>query len=136
MNDRAVVQIVGTTPMTGSIIHDLVKTVTLPGENLPTGSPTSGIVTHLCSAIEVLDDDTERSMWPERWPLEFVLRVRHTRAYRLHYANDPTAADGDYWDPEDFAYRTPEPLTASYFPDLGVHSRGGSGWDDHLVAPW
>jgi phage terminase large subunit-like protein len=112
MNDRAVVQIVGTTTMTGSIIHDLVKTVTLPGEEPAEWITDEGLVTYLYPAIEVLDDGTERSMWPQRWPLDYLQSIRHTRAYRLNYANDPMAADGDYWGPEDFTYRTPVPLTA------------------------
>lgn len=111
MNDRAVVQIVGTVTMPGSIIHDLVRTVALPGEPPADWVVDERIRTHLYPALETLDDGAERSAWPERWPTEFLLSIQHTRAYRLNYANDPMAVDGEYWTDEDFTYGMPVPLT-------------------------
>jgi predicted phage terminase large subunit-like protein len=43
-------------------------------------------------------------MWPGKWPIGYLLEIRHTRSYAKNMANDPLAADGALWTPEDFRY--------------------------------
>jgi phage terminase large subunit-like protein len=43
-------------------------------------------------------------MWPEKWPLEYLQKYRHTRGYQKNFLNDPMASDGEYWTKDDFTY--------------------------------
>ena len=111
LNVFARVVLVGTVTMAGSLIHDLVKTRTEPG-NAPAEWVTSEkFVCHYYPAILDNGDGTERSIWPAKWPLDYLNEIRHTRAFRKNYQNDPMAADGAYWTAEDFTYGMPEFLT-------------------------
>jgi len=107
---HARVELSGTVTMPGSITHDLVRTLTYPNEPVEEWVTDSKFQVHHYDAI-VADPDTgeERSLWPEKWSLEFLLSIRHTRSYRLNYANDPMAADGAYWSEDDFRYGTTFP---------------------------
>ncbi|ANZ35232.1 hypothetical protein BBK82_03240 [Lentzea guizhouensis] len=102
LNIRARVVIAGTVTMPGSIIHDLVKTVNMPGEEQAEWVADEKIRVHYYRAI-ITDDETgeRRSLWPEKWPLEFLVSIEHTRSYRLNYDNNPMARDGDYWNEGD-----------------------------------
>lgn len=106
MNDRAHVVLIGTVTMTGSIIHQLVKSLS------PANSADKALdwvrdenlqVKHY-RAITTNPDGTERSMWPGRWTYEDLNARRHTRSYRLNFDNDPVGRDGDYWNADDFVY--------------------------------
>jgi hypothetical protein len=102
LNIRARVVIAGTVTMPGSIIHDLVKTVTRPGEEPAAWVGDEQIRVHYYRAI-VTDEETgdRRSMWPSKWPLQFLKAIEHTRSYKLNYDNDPMGRDGDYWNADD-----------------------------------
>lgn len=104
LNEFAAVVLVGTVTMPDSIVHDLVRTVTQPGE------PAEWIgeqrfTCHYYPPI-VTDEDTgeERSCWPEKWPLTYLQSIRHTRDYRKNFANDPMGRDGEYFTADDITY--------------------------------
>jgi phage terminase large subunit-like protein len=63
------------------------------------------IRTHWYPAI-LTDPETgeERSLWPAKWSMEYMGKIRHTRAFRSQMLNDPAAYDGDYWVDTDFIY--------------------------------
>lgn len=105
LNIRARVVIAGTVTMPGSIIHDLVKTVTRPGEEAASWVVDEQITVHYYRAI-ITDEATgeRRSMWPAKWPLNFLLAIEHTRSYKLNYDNNPMGKDGDYWNESDFVH--------------------------------
>lgn len=105
LNIRARVVIAGTVTMPGSIIHDLVKTVTRPGEDAASWVGDERIRVHYYRAI-ITDEATgeRRSMWPAKWPLKFLLAIEHTRSYKLNYDNNPMGKDGDYWNESDFVH--------------------------------
>jgi hypothetical protein len=105
LNIRARVVIAGTVTMPGSIMHDLVKTVTRPGEEAATWAADEQITVHYYQAI-ITDEATgeRRSMWPAKWPLNFLLAIEHTRSYKLNYDNNPMGKDGDYWNESDFVH--------------------------------
>lgn len=100
---RARVVIVGTVTMPGSIIHDLVKSVTSSEEPAPWIAD-ENITVHYYPALIVNDDGTERSLWPEKWSLEYLQSQRHTRSFRVNMQNDPMGYDGEYWNSEDFTH--------------------------------
>ncbi len=112
LNVFARVVLSGTVTMPGSIVHDLVRTVTQPGEPVEEWVTTENWRCHYYPAI-ITDPNngTERSIWPEKWPLDYLNSIRHTRSFRLNYMNDPLAAPGDYWTDEDFWFDVPTAIT-------------------------
>lgn len=111
LNVYARVALVGTVTMPGSIVHDLVKTRTQPGDAPAEWIMSENFTCHYYPAILDNGDGTERSIWPAKWPLDYLLEIRHTRAFRKNYQNDPMAADGVYWSEDDFTVGMPEFLT-------------------------
>lgn len=105
LNIYARVVICGTVTMPGSIIHQLVRAA--KGVHTAEWIREEGIRAHHSLPIVERADGTERSMWPAKWPIAYLLEIRHTRSYAKNMANDPLAADGALWTPEDFRY--PEP---------------------------
>lgn len=105
LNVYARVVICGTVTMPGSIIHQLVKAA--KGVHAEDWVREEGIRPHHSLPIVQRADGTERSMWPAKWPMAYLLEIRHTRSYAKNMANDPLAADGALWTPDDFRY--PEP---------------------------
>lgn len=105
LNIYARVVICGTVTMPGSIIHQLVKAA--KGVHVAEWIREEGIHPHHSLPIVQRADGTERSMWPAKWPIGYLMENRHTRSYAKNMANDPLAADGALWTPEDFRY--PEP---------------------------
>lgn len=112
LNIYARVVLVGTVTMPGSIVHDLVKTVTKPNEEHPAWIRDEHWRVHYYPAI-VRDDESgvERSLWPAKWPMTYLAEIRHTRAYKKNMLNDPMGRDGEYWREEDFVYCEVKGLT-------------------------
>lgn len=105
LNIYARVAICGTVTMPGSVIHQLVKAA--KGVHVEDWIRDEKIRAHHSLPIVERPDGTERSMWPAKWPIGYLLEIRHTRSYAKNMANDPLAADGALWTPDDFRY--PEP---------------------------
>jgi phage terminase large subunit-like protein len=106
LNIRAAVVMVGTVTMPGSIMHQLVRVAHGAEDEELKWIRDEKIVPHHHVPILADDEGTERSMWPEKWPLPWLLSIRHTRSYAKNYANDPMGRDGDYWTSDDFTYAT------------------------------
>jgi phage terminase large subunit-like protein len=99
MNDRAVVQWCGTTTMFGSATHDLVRSV-----YEPTGADWIDdyqFQPRHYPAIITDSDGSEASIWPAKWPLEYLQSIRHTRLYALQYDNRPHSQEDGLWAPGD-----------------------------------
>ena len=116
MNLRARVVISGTVTMPDSIIHQLVKSAQLAQSLRPGFVPKPAkwvtdekIQTHHYQPI-VTDPETgeQRSIWPAKWSLAWLLSQRHTRAYKKNFSNDPMGNAGGYWTIEDFTPWDPE----------------------------
>lgn len=103
LNELASVVMVGTTTLPGGIMHQLVRSVT-SNEKPEAWITDEKVVTHYYDPLPLNDDGTRRSVWPEKWPLEFLESIEHTRSFALNYKNDPMAADSMYWTSEDFVY--------------------------------
>jgi hypothetical protein len=56
---------------------------------------------HYYPALIDNDDGTQRSLWPEKWPLEYLQGMKHTRSFALNYMNRPIPRDGTYWSEDD-----------------------------------
>jgi hypothetical protein len=109
LNDRARVALVGTVTMSGSIVHQLVRSNTDP--NPAPWIADENFKTYHYPAIVLNDDGTERSTWPAKWSMEYLASIRHTRSYLKNFANDPLGSDGGYWTADDFRYGTVEGIT-------------------------
>jgi len=107
LNIYARVIIVGTVTMQGSIVHQIVKRARGEFDDGPEGDPSEWVAEERIAArhwlpIETDPDGERRSIWPAKWPLDFLESIEHTRQYAKNYANDPLGADGDYWQLGDF----------------------------------
>lgn len=101
MNMNAVVMLVGTTTMQGSIMHDVVRQVTEPDP--PSWPAEENIHVHYYNAIVTDPDGRERSLWPQRWTMKFLDSIRHTVSFALNFANRPVSPGG-WWVPGDIRY--------------------------------
>jgi hypothetical protein len=104
LNIRAAVVMVGTVTMPGSIMHQMVRVSQGAEDPELKWIVDEKIVPHHHRPILTDGDGTERSMWPEKWSLEWLLSMRHTRSFKKNYDNDPMGRDGDYWTADDFVY--------------------------------
>lgn len=107
LNIRAHVIMVGTVTMQGSIVHRIVKRARGEFDHDDPDDATAWVAEEKIEArhwmpIVTLQDGSRASVWPEKWPLEFLESIEHTVGYAKNYANDPLGADGDYWQIEDF----------------------------------
>lgn len=111
MNLRARVMIVGTVSIPGSIIDDLVKAA--KGEEPASWVVEEQVRPHYYPAI-LTDPETgeDRSIWPAKWPIEWLLTQRHKRGFQSQFMNNALAIDGAYWTMEDFTYRDDLPITS------------------------
>lgn len=101
MNLRAHVALVGTVTMPGSIVHQLVA-VARGDQDVQAWIAEESFTPHHHLPIVSDDDGTERSIWPYKWPLEFLKSIRRTRSYAKNFANDPIGNEGGYWTVDDF----------------------------------
>jgi len=109
LNELARVVIVGTVTMPGSIIHELVRHA--KGEEVESWVDEQKIRTYHTRAIVARPDGTERSVWPRKWTMAYLVSIRHTRSFKLNYDNDPKGRQGDYWQSEDIRYGRPPNIT-------------------------
>lgn len=111
LNVYARVVLVGTVTMPGSIVHDLVKTITHPSEDHPVWIQDENWRVHYYAPILRDDTGVERSLWPAKWPLDYLHSIRHTRSYKKNYENNPLARDGVYWREDDIVHHELPALT-------------------------
>lgn len=102
INVRAHVLLAGTTTIAGGIVHQLVqRALGQDTEDPPEWIDAEQWRIRYYPAIVATADGEERSLWPEKWPLEYLQSIRHTRSYAKNMDNQPVAADGAYWSDED-----------------------------------
>jgi predicted phage terminase large subunit-like protein len=121
LNQYAIVAFVGTTTMPDSIIDQIRKVGEL--RNVYDGDETTfrdslepdyrwvvdhQIKSHYYPAILELEDGSEASLWPEKWPLEELNKERGTREFAMNMMNRPISLDGGYWDDADIVVDEPD----------------------------
>jgi hypothetical protein len=136
LNIYARVVLSGTVTLPGSVTHQMVKWG--KGErdeaNAWVGEQQFRVHHHL--PIVADDFGRERSMWPSKWPLDFLKKIEHTRSYRKNYLNDPMATDGAYWSETDFTYGT-FPTARTYLSvDGAVTTKKNSDFTGLSVVSW
>lgn len=102
LNLLARVVLVGTVTMPDSVIHVCVKAA--HGVDHPAWVEEERLKTHHFVPIVTDARGEDRSIWPQKWPLPWLVSESPKRSYRLNFMNDPMGADGDYWTVEDFRY--------------------------------
>jgi phage terminase large subunit-like protein len=105
LNVSARVVLVGTVTMPGSIVHQLVRHAA--GEEPAAWVKDERFRVH--HAVPFTDEG--ESVWPEKWPTDYLLGIRHTRSFAKNFLNEPVATDGDYWTPDTFRYGTVTGIT-------------------------
>lgn len=101
LNIYAHVIIVGTVTMQGSIVHQIAQHANGERDEDNAWVGQEQIVARHTKPF-VVDEHGERaSVWPEKWPLDFLESIEHTRSFAKNYANDPMGAEGDYWTLDD-----------------------------------
>jgi predicted phage terminase large subunit-like protein len=101
MNIYARMIIVGTTTMPNSMMDQFRKHS--QGERGPELKwiTDQNVGVHYYPAIMTDEDASERSVWPEKWSLEWLQSQRHLRDFAKNYMNHPVNADGNFWMYED-----------------------------------
>lgn len=113
MNLRAHVVLVGTVTMPNSIVHQLVAKAR-GDEDCEKWVDEEEFEPYHALPIVTRPDGTERSIWPAKWPVTFLWKIRHTRSYLKNFANDPMGTEGGYWTLEDFTYDTLPNITHQF----------------------
>jgi hypothetical protein len=143
LNIRARVIFVGTVTMPGSIMHQFVQVAA--GIDLDDEEHTEKrwirdekITPHHHRALIHDDEGREASIWPDKWPLEFLLSIRHTRSYAKNYENDPMGRDGQFWTKDDFRYLTLDPPATRWLLQLdpAVTTKDKSDWTGWAVVAY
>jgi phage terminase large subunit-like protein len=133
LNVRARMVIVGTVTMPGSIVHQLVRVARGEDEPELKWIADEKITPHHHQPIVTDPDGAERSIWPQKWTLQWLNSIRHTRSFAKNYANDPLGLDGGFWVMEDFRYGPLDPPGTRWILQLdpAVTTKGTSdytGW--------
>lgn len=108
MNIYARMIFVGTTTMPNSVMDQFRKF----GENHDDPElqwvKDQNVNVHYYPAIMNNDDGSERSVWPEKWSLEWLQSQRHLRDFAKNYMNRPVNTDGTFWVNEDIIIQEAE----------------------------
>ncbi len=88
----------GTTTMNGSIIHQAVMHEKEPADWIKD----EGFEVHHSLPF----NDAGDSVWPERWPTDWLHGQERLRSFAKNFLNQPLPIDSEYWTPEDYSYGT------------------------------
>ncbi len=101
MNIFARMIIVGTTTMPNSMMDQFRKYSEGQRTSELQWITDQNVKVHYYPAIMTSDDGSERSVWPEKWSLEWLQSQRHLRDFAKNYMNKPVNLDGNFWTFED-----------------------------------
>lgn len=106
LNERARVVLSGTVTMPGSITHQLVKFAAnwIDEDGVFDWISDQNFKIHHQMPILDNPDGSRRSFWPDKWSLDELESVEHSRSYQKNFLNNPMAIDSDYWTKDDFTY--------------------------------
>ena len=131
----ATVVLVGTVTMNDSIVHQLVK----HGRGIEESAwaITENFKSHYYPPIVIRDDGTERSVWPAKWPLDYLKSIQGTRSFLKNYQNDPLGASGAYWNADTFVHAPLEQITHRIVSvDPAVTSKASSDFTGIAVVSY
>jgi predicted phage terminase large subunit-like protein len=101
MNIYARMVFVGTTTMPNSIMDQFRKFCEFPDDSELQWIKDQNVKAHYYPAIMQNEDGSERSVWEEKWSLEWLKSQRHLRDFAKNYMNRPINVDGTFWANED-----------------------------------
>jgi len=101
MNIYARMIIVGTTTMPNSMMDEFRKYAEGNTDQALGWIEDQNVKVHYYPAIMPSDDGSERSVWPEKWSIEWLQSQRHLRDFAKNYMNKPVNLDGNFWTYED-----------------------------------
>lgn len=101
MNIYARMIFVGTTTMPNSVMDQFRKYAEGYADPELNWITDQNVKVHYYPAIMPNDDGSERSVWPEKWPLDWLQSQRHLRDFAKNYMNRPVNTDGTFWANED-----------------------------------
>jgi hypothetical protein len=102
MNLRAFVEVVGTSVMYKSLIHQAAIAAT--GGHVAEWISEERFKTRYYPAIVRLPNGQEESIWPQKWPLRDLVDMRNTRAFMLNFMNMPVSSSNGMWTTTHFKY--------------------------------
>lgn len=127
MNQRATLNIQGTTMMHGSIIHEAVQHAR--GEQVCEWVRDHGFRVRYYPAIVERPDGSRASMWPAKWPLAELERDEHTALFQLEKMNLPVLDKADAWWSDDlFVHRETPVVDRIMHVDIAVTSKARSDY--------
>lgn len=160
LNEFATVAIVGTTTKQGSIIDQIRMVAELSKSFEGTQAEfREALPVRLRWVIDerigcqywpaLLDEGSEtmRSLWPEKWPLAYLMENRHTRSFAKNMQCRPVSEDADYWSEGDIDVQVLESYgntiiavdpavttnKKSDYTGIAVVSRGPKATDDIYI---
>ena len=101
MNIYARMIIVGTTTMPNSMMDEFRKFAEGNRDQALEWITDQNVDVHYYPAIMTEDNGSERSVWPEKWSIEWLQSQRHLRDFAKNYMNKPVNLDGNFWTYED-----------------------------------
>ena len=101
MNIYARMIFVGTTTMPNSVMDQFRKYAEGYADPELNWIKDQNVSVHYYPAILNNDDGSERSVWPEKWPIDWLQSQRHLRDFAKNYMNRPVNTDGTFWINED-----------------------------------
>jgi predicted phage terminase large subunit-like protein len=108
MNIYARMIIVGTTTMPNSMMDQFRKHAQGDDSQELKWITDQSVKVHYYPAIMTDESGSERSVWPEKWSLEWLQSQRHLRDFAKNYMNKPVNTDGAFWTYEDIIIEDPE----------------------------
>ena len=134
LHPSAPVVLTGTVNMEGSILDQLVTSLS---ETPAPWIVSTGFRVKYFPALVTLDDGTERSIWPQKWSIPWLLEEQRTdpRGFAKSYMNAPIAIDGVYWDRQYFQYGKVDPCSFTVLSiDPAVTSKSASDFTGMAVV--
>jgi hypothetical protein len=101
MNIYARMIFVGTTTMPNSVMDQFRKYGEGQTDPELNWIKDQNVTVHYYPAIMTDDKGNERSVWQEKWSLEWLNSQRHLRDFAKNYMNRPVNTDGTFWTNED-----------------------------------
>lgn len=105
---EALVAFVGTVTRAGSLMHDILRTVT-ENEQVKWVQE-AHIQCRYYPALITKDDGSKVSMWTnnpkQEWSTEYMLSIEKTNAFQIEKMNNPMGKQGKYWSKDHIKYGT------------------------------
>jgi phage terminase large subunit-like protein len=101
MNIYARMIFVGTTTMPNSVMDQFRKYAEGYSDVELKWIEDQNVRVHYYPAIIIDENGEEKSVWEEKWPLEWLQSQRHLRDFAKNYMNKPVNTDGTFWTNED-----------------------------------